>query len=1029
MLDSPEFFRNMKSIPDEKSSEYRAFFLNELDKITYGVTINGVYIHGWLYFHWNHWKIYQDMVDSRNGDIRRIFGLSQMRDNEWIIAEHLHKAEQEKKGLMIFGSRRLGKSVSESSWIGRGAVIYEGSENVISSTNSQDLIIVTDLIDRGMNGLHPFFKHSRIKDDWRREVVFGIKDKSGTRYEYSKIAIRNLDGGKNTEAFAGLTPKTLIIDEALEQNELVYTENDKIPIKDIKIGDFIYDESGELVKVIDKIDPGIVDIYEFTLSDGRKIKSSYNHIWRVYNTYLKKYVDLTSEEINNKYFFYKKDKRYDKINKSYIFSIQQNDPINYPKKNLKIDPYWLGLWLGYGSKNNTSIYTEDKEIVDYCIGYSTRLNLDYSITNIEDKADGNFKIISIVNKKRTGNILRKNLKKYGLFGNKFIPKEYLYSSIEDRMSLLQGLMDTDGSVDKIGHIEFVSSRIEIVKGMEELLQGLGISFYVKKCTKKFSYKGIKKEGKCCWRFYIYTDKKIFRLKRKLNNYNINYCSKSKAYKTRSTIIDIKYAGKSQAYCIKVNNKSHLFLTTGAIVTHNCGKEKFGEAFESAKPAFTSPFGWRCVPIIAGTGGTLKEDSDAEKYFKHPEHHNFLPVFIEEKGKSYGLFISGSHRMEAKVETTFGKYLKNRHGILVPEGSELDITPFFDSDEALAKEITQKELDAAIKDNDPKAYLKQRMYFPEDPDDCFLTDDGNEFPLDALREHLDYLERGGDPAEYVILERTASGRISPKPAEAGFKPIVDFPVTKSTRKTAPVQIWEHPIKEVPPIGLYIAGADPYNQNVSDNSPSLGTVYVYKRMYDLIGGTFQDQIVASLASRPSTMKEWHNDVESLLDYYNAICMPENEGTTFIQHFDQRNKAHMLADGYQLTKQISPKTTTSGRIKGLPATTAVKKFYMSLMLEYCKEEIFVENSKGEKVSKMGLVRIPDPLLIREMLSYRDSGGNYDRLVAFGHALACNIYFNKIYPKVKFQEEESEDRSQVRVIRSPFNFGSHSPFNLIRK
>lgn len=670
-MTTPEFFINQKSVPDEKSSEYRAFFQNELHKITYGITINGVFIHGWLYWHINHWHIYKDQEDPINGDIRRVFSIPDIRDNEWIIAEHLKKAEEERKGLMIFGSRRLGKSEMEASWIGRGATIYEGSENVISSTNEKDLNIITSKIDKGLNNLHPYFKHGRISDDWRREVSLGFKDKKNRRYEWSKIAIRNLDDGQNTEAFAGLTPKTLIIDEI-------------------------------------------------------------------------------------------------------------------------------------------------------------------------------------------------------------------------------------------------------------------------------------------------------------------------------------------------------------------GKANWGAAFESAKPSFTSPFGWRCVPILTGTGGTLKSNSDAERYFKNPDSHNFLAVEFPNKKNKYGLFISGLNRMEGKVETTFGSFLKNKKGILIPQESELNSLKFFDTDESKAKEVIQQELDKAIKDKDPKAYLKQRMYFPEDPDDCFLTDDGNDFPVDEIRSHLLYLETVENNGEAVELFKK-DGKIDYRLVNK--KPIIDFPATKETLKDAPIIIYEHPIDDNI-LGVYTAGADPYNQNTSDNSPSLGTVYVYKRLIDPTSSDAQDMIVASYAARPSTMKEWHENVEMLLDYYNAVCMPENEGGTFVQYFDQKNKGHRLADGYNLAKQINPNTTIKGRTKGLPATTKIKEFYMLLAVEYTKEEVQIgmDEETSEPIFRMGLVRIKDPMLLREMLAYRKGAknDNYDRIVAFGHTLACNLYFNKVYPVIKRHQEEPEQK-EVN-IKSPFILKSTTPFKVRR-
>lgn len=1030
---TPEFFINVKSIPDAESSEYKPFFLNELDKITYGVTINGIYIHGWLYFHLNHWHIYKDELDIRNNDIRRIFSKPDMRDNEWIIAEHLKTAEEQRKGLMIFGSRRLGKSESEASWVGRGATIYEGSENVIASTNEKDLGIVTGKIDKGLINLHPFFKHGRIGDDWKKEVVLGFKDKNDQRHEWSKVAIRNLNNGLNTEAFAGLTPKTLIIEEALEENELVYTKNGTKTIKEIQIGEEIFDDSGYLTTVIDKVNPGVVDLYEFTLSDGRKIKSSDNHVWKVYKNYLKRYEELTTKQIREKYYYLKTDKRYNNIiKKCFTFSLPKNSALQYDKKSLKIDPYWLGLWLGDGSKSTTSLCSIDDEIIDYCVYYAKKLKLNITIDWDLNKGGGKFRDCRIIKQIGKGsgnnNPLKDMMKEYNLLFNKHIPEDYLKSSVNDRMKLLQGLMDTDGGVDKKGHIEFTSARKELADGIKILLTELGINYSVSEVYKTYTSKGEKKTGKLTWRFQIYTKVPIFKLKRKLNNYNIpkpgRNAEKAILYKERITIVDIKYIGKAQAYCIKVDNDSKLFLTTNCIVTHNCGKSSWSECFEAAKPSFTSPFGWRATPWIVGTGGTLNAGSDAERYFKNPEHHNFIAVEFPNKKSKYGVFISGLHRMEGKVETTFGKYVE-KNGILLPQDSELHQIPFFEKDDVKARAVIEEELQTALKNNDPKAYLKQRMYFPEDPDDCFLTEDGNDFPLEALREHLIYLESAQGLSRTVEFARDASGKVITKAPKPSHKLIENWPVEKNGIKNAPFLMLED-VMENAPRGLYCAGIDPYNQNQSANSTSLGTLCIYKRMYDPIGGTFNDMIVCTLASRPEMMKQWHEDVEMALEYYNASALPENEGGTLIQYFDSKNKAHMLVDGYSLARQINPKTTIQGRSKGLAATVANKNFYMNLMLEYTKEMVQLStNSDGETVMGMGLKRILDPVLIKEMLGYRKGESNSDRIIAFGHALACNLYLNKVQPTIRIHEEEDTHKKEEIRIRSPFNLRrGHNPF-----
>jgi len=670
---SPELFINIKSIPDEDSEEYDSFFKEELKKITYGVTINGIYIHGWLYWHLNHWHIYLDELDEANNDIIRKFTHPDFRDNEWLVAENIEKAEKAKKGLLIFGSRRFSKTIIESSWIARGATIYEGSENVLSSTNSDDIALLSSALEKGVNALHPYFQFERISNDFKKKVTFGYKDKKGIRNIWSDILIRNLDEGRNTEAIAGTTPKTLVIDEI-------------------------------------------------------------------------------------------------------------------------------------------------------------------------------------------------------------------------------------------------------------------------------------------------------------------------------------------------------------------GKANFLEAFAAAKPGFTSPYGWRCVPILTGTGGSFLPNSDAQKFFENPEAQNFLALDIPNRKKKYGLFVPGTYRMEGKVKTTFGSFIENKSGILIPETSELYNLPFHVSDEEKAKKVIADEIEQAKLDNDAKTALKARMYYPLVVEDCFLNEEVNNFPTEAIEQQIIYLQEkyaDGKGLQYVKFYLDVDGRVK-KSFNTNLLPITEFPVNKNTFKDACVVIYEDRISENPTPGLYIAGGDTYDTNKSANSSSLGVVFIYKRMYDPIGGTFQDMIVASYAARPEEMKTWNETVEMLMDYYNAVNMFEATNMTFTNWFDQRNKAHMLADGYDALKEISPTTSVTGRVKGLPATVKVQAHYMNLEYQYTKEKLLIGTNPTtqEPMYKLGVARIPDIMLLKEMLAF-SKDGNFDRIVAFGHVLAYDAYLQKYNPIVNIPDVEESKEYQKPIIKSPFMTGRRtSPF-----
>lgn len=116
-FDSKELYINMgNDIPlwndlysyEEQDDDVKQFWENEAMKLFNGVTINGVFIHPWLYWHINFWKMMIDVGDDR------IPGNSQLRDNEWMFAEFLKQAEEENKGIFMFGCRRFGKALLDS---------------------------------------------------------------------------------------------------------------------------------------------------------------------------------------------------------------------------------------------------------------------------------------------------------------------------------------------------------------------------------------------------------------------------------------------------------------------------------------------------------------------------------------------------------------------------------------------------------------------------------------------------------------------------------------------------------------------------------------------------------------------------------------------------------------------------------------------------------------------------------------------------------------------------------------------------
>lgn len=1031
IIDSKELIINQLRTPDKKSVEFLPFWVNERDKCKHGLKIDNYFISGLLYFHLNYFKCQIDVPED--GRIIRKLHNPYLRDNEWLMDQYIQEAEKKKKGLLLVGSRRLAKSVIEASYITHRATFFQGTQNVIAGLNEPDIKIITNLCDEALVNLPTVFKKGgggKLESNWKKEVTLGTKSINGEKEVWSSIPIRNLDGGKNTEALAGLSPFSMVIDEALEENSLLYTLDGEVCIKDIKVGNQIYGNDGKLTKVVDKIDPGIVDIYEFELSDGRKVKSSSNHIWKVYNTYLNKWEELTTDKIRDSYFYAKFDKRYNKQIKSLVYSLPVNSPIEYREKILNIDPYYMGLWLGDGSSTSNSIFSIDDEIIDYCVNYGTSVGLVNSIKTDINKGKGKFRVIRLHNNWKVYNPILDGFKKYNLFRNKHIPKDYLYGSIEQRLELLKGLMDTDGSCNKKGGLEFGSSFPQLAKDFMILLNGLGISFNYTIVNNSYVSKGEKKIGKDYWRFRLYTDLKIFKLPRKLKNYNLsinnNNSKKQQSYKERITIKNIEYVGKFQAYCIKVDNISKLFLTNNCIVTHNCGKGNWLDCFSAAIPSFSTPFGWRCSPLVTATGGSFEKGDDTKKVFEDPESYNFLSYEIPDEGNiKRAAFISGHYAHDfPKDDTPLNKFLKITDKE-APNLSKINIrvTNFERANRMIDEERAKAQSDKTL-------LLKLTMYHPRNTYEVFLSDSNNNFPIEDCKARQLWLRENYEP-EYIELYREG-GKVHSR--YSNTRPIKKFPVKFADIKylgIPPLCVYQTP-DLFAPATAYVIGYDPYNEDQSsDKINSLGSITVKKRYYE-VGDPFANRTVATWAGRCNSVSEFHELCLMVAEYYNAIegCLPENEDKTLIQYFLLKRKGYFFAKALDLSKEIN-QTTKSQRIIGLSAATPNQRHYMRLLTEESKEEIETIDENGIIDFYIGVSREMDDMLLEEYIQYKgkDSSsrgihdGNYDRIISNGLALTLLKYYDVNRPLDRFISSPKFIPQENRPITVPSFFGNLQP------
>ena len=431
-----------------------------------------------------------------------------------------------------------------------------------------------------------------------------------------------------------------------------------------------------------------------------------------------------------------------------------------------------------------------------------------------------------------------------------------------------------------------------------------------------------------------------------------------------------------------------------LIIDEIGKGNFLRGLQAAIPGFTTPYGWGCSPILTGTGGDMKKFMDAKSLMFDVDNFNFLTYNNAKDDKRiHGLFISHKYRMEAKEDSTLGEYLNE------PASSDLYNVKMLVSNEDKATEITNKNLERLKKAGDRIAYLKEKMYYPQEVDDIFLNEDTNIFDIESAKRQKTRLlnqERTGTP---VILFNDGE-KIAHEFTDK--LPISNFPLKNSDLKEAPIVIYEFPIDN-PPYGLYVAGVDPYRQGKSAYSTSLGSVYIYKRMHEISGEKYQDMFVASYCARPDKKETWEEQARLLIKYYNARALCENDDISFIEYMKAKGDAHFLERQPEWLKEIVPNTTVKRDYGIHRSSQKIIDYLHTCLKKYMESPIFVEkNDAGEVIREvLGVSKIFDPVLLEEIIQYNDSG-NFDRIVAAELAIAQALKMDPIMGKIGGTSDE---------------------------
>ena len=343
----------------------------------------------------------------------------------------------------------------------------------------------------------------------------------------------------------------IILNEALALDTPVPTPNGWTTVGDIEVGDTVLSPDG-LPVAVTKTTEVFHDrpCYRVTFRDGDSIIADAGHLWAAKRSGYPEPANplrvMTTEQMHAS---------------GVRWKVPVTEPVKLPEADLPIDPYVLGAWLGDGCKNSLMVTTSLADLPWWLeeferIGVPTR-----HLPNRSRETGEQFTFAGAAHSwDGRGTGMRAALVELGIYAEKSIPAAYLRGSLDQRLALLQGLVDTDGCVDKNGRVIFVNTNENLAKGVAELAQSLGhiVHTSVGEDTRKDSYLPV-------WRIEWQGDADLPSARMPRKRERLTPLKRGYHW---SYITSIEPVDSVPVKCIGVDSPDHLFLAGQWKATHN-----------------------------------------------------------------------------------------------------------------------------------------------------------------------------------------------------------------------------------------------------------------------------------------------------------------------------------------------------------------------------------------------------------------------------------------------------------------------------
>ena len=421
--------------------------------------------------------------------------------------------------------------------------------------------------------------------------------------------------------------------------------------------------------------------------------------------------------------------------------------------------------------------------------------------------------------------------------------------------------------------------------------------------------------------------------------------------------------------------------------------KMMDTYEYLRPAMSSGMMTTGMFIAAGSVGDLEQCNPLKEMILNPTVNDIYAVetnLMDADGTSglAGLFIPEQWSMPPYIDDFGNSKIDEALESITLERKKWknELTP-----EQYQLRISQKPMNIA----EAFAYRKQSI-----------------FPQGILQKQMRKILDKDYSYEHIELEREQEGIVAKR---SNRLPISKFPVDKkSSNKEGVLVVWERPVKN-PEFGMYYASVDPVSEGKTTTSDSLCSIFVYKNPVEIRRETpdgietiiEKDKIVAAWCGRYDDINKTHDQLEKIVEWYKAWTVVENNISLFIQHMIARRKQKFLVPKQQILflKDLGSNRTVYQEYGWKNTGTLFKNHLISYAIEFIREQIDEETDiNGSVISQtLGVERIPDPMLLKEMLAYYP-GLNVDRLVAFSALIA----FAKVQQSNRGYLKRSESTSK---------------------